>query len=104
MNNKCDCYHKKTKTRYVFHPITGQPIRHDIDVGVCWGTKEMDECSCNGDKTKCNFYSEVREKAMRIEHIKDAISYFKYGISHDIYKEPVTTYAKLAIEALGKEL
>lgn len=29
-----------------------------------------------------------------------AIEHFSYGISHDIYSEPVTTYARLAVEAL----
>ena len=32
-----------------------------------------------------------------------AIEHFKYGISHDIFKEPVTSYAKMAVEALEKE-
>lgn len=41
---------------------------------------------------------DVREKL-----VKQAISYFWYGVSHDIFSEPVTTYAKLAIEALEKE-
>ena len=35
--------------------------------------------------------------------VKQAISHFRYGVSHDIFSEPVTTYAKLAIEALKKE-
>jgi len=35
--------------------------------------------------------------------IKQAISHFRYGVSHNIFSEPVTTYAKLAIEALEKE-
>ena len=35
--------------------------------------------------------------------VKKAISHFWYGVSHDIFSEPVTTYAKLAIEALEKE-
>ena len=35
--------------------------------------------------------------------VKQAISHFSYGVSHDIFSEPVTTYAKLAIEALKKE-
>lgn len=35
---------------------------------------------------------------------KDAIEHFKYGISHDIFSEPVTSYAKLAVEALGKQI
>jgi hypothetical protein len=41
---------------------------------------------------------DVREKL-----VKQAISHFWYGVSHDIFSEPVTTYAKLAIEALKKE-
>lgn len=23
---------------------------------ICYGTKEREECSCGGDKNKCNFY------------------------------------------------
>lgn len=34
----CDCYHV------------------DSDIPRCYGTKEMDICSCNGDKNKCDFY------------------------------------------------
>ena len=41
---------------------------------------------------------DVREKL-----VKQAISHFRHGVSHDIFSEPVTTYAKLAIEALEKE-
>ena len=41
---------------------------------------------------------DVREKM-----VKQAISHFWYGVSHDIFNEPVTTYAKLAIDALEKE-
>lgn len=65
MRNKCDCYHMQKERRYTYHPLTGQPIEHDVEVGVCWGTKERDECSCGGDKAKCDFYSEVREKAKK---------------------------------------
>jgi len=39
-----------------------------------------------------------------IELKKKAIAHFKYGISHDIYSEPVLSYAKLAVEALGKQI
>lgn len=39
----CDCLHKECgKT-------------------VCYGTKEREQCSCGGDKSKCNFYSEYRK-------------------------------------------
>lgn len=32
--------------------------------------------------------------------VSEAISYFKYGVAHDIFAEPVTTYANLAAAAL----
>ena len=102
MKNKCDCYHEQTKKLYTYHPVTGQPVAHDVDVGVCWGTREQDECSCGGCEAKCDFYPEVREKALKRITIEDAINHFKYGISHDIFSEPVTSYAKLAVEALEK--
>ena len=41
---------------------------------------------------------DVKEKL-----VEQAIAHFWYGVSHDIFSEPVTTYAKLAIEALKKE-
>ena len=31
----------------------------------CWGTRERDECSCDGDRTKCDFYPEIREKVLK---------------------------------------
>lgn len=38
---------------------------HHVEYGkqVCWGTKEMEECSCGGDESKCNFYPDKRVKA-----------------------------------------
>ena len=36
--------------------------------------------------------------------IQEAINHFKYGISHDIFKEPVVSYAKLAVKALEKQI
>lgn len=35
--------------------------------------------------------------------IEQAIAHYKHGITHDIFSEPVTTYAKLAIKALEKQ-
>lgn len=34
---------------------------------VCYGTKEMEECSCGGDESKCNFYPEKRKQKMANE-------------------------------------
>lgn len=63
MKNKCNCYHIEKTTRYTYHPLTGCPIAHVIDVGVCWGTKERDACDCGGDPVKCDFYPQVRKNA-----------------------------------------
>lgn len=35
---------------------------------------------------------------------EEAIRHYRYGITHDIFSEPVTTYAKLSIEALEKQI
>ena len=101
---KCDSYHLQPKTKYTYHPLTGTPIAHDIKVGVCWGTKECDECGCGGDMTRCDFYSDVRKRGRECIKLEDAIRHFKYGINHDIYSEPVTTYVKMAVKALEKQL
>lgn len=104
MNNKCNCYNVIQKRKYAYHPHTGERIAHDVNVAVCNGTKEQEECSCNGDRCKCDFYPEVREKAKQNITFENAIAHFKYGISHDIFKEPVTTYSKMAVEALEKQI
>ena len=36
--------------------------------------------------------------------VRQAISHFSYGILHDIFSKPVITYAKLAVEALEKQV
>ena len=56
MKKKCDCYHTQRKLIYGYYPL---------DEGVCWGTKEKEPCSCDGDMDKCDFYPEVREKAIQ---------------------------------------
>ena len=101
---KCDSYHLQPKIRYTYDPLTGSPIAHDIKVGVCWGTKECEECNCGGYMTQCDFYPEVRKRGRDSIKIEDAIQHFKYGISHDIYSEPATSYVRLAIKALEKQL
>lgn len=62
---KCDCYHIQPTIKYRYNPTTSAPIPFTAQEGVCWGTKEMDICSCGGDKTKCDFYPEVREKTLQ---------------------------------------
>lgn len=58
---ECDCY---IEERYPkdYTPLTFAEYR---TVSMCYGTKERDRCSCGGDRTKCDFYPEVREKARK---------------------------------------
>lgn len=46
---KCGCYHDYNGSGY----------------GVCYGTRECDPCSCEGDMSKCNFYPENIKKAKK---------------------------------------
>lgn len=61
---KCECYHENMRKAPRYDVFTGL-YRGSVDekYAVCWGTKECEECSCGGDKTKCSFYPEVRKKA-----------------------------------------
>ena len=35
-----------------------------VGYNYCSGTKECDACSCGGDKTKCDFYPDIKRKAI----------------------------------------
>ena len=63
---KCDCY-------CVEEQIIGWHTPVDPKIKIvhkCHGTRERDECSCGGDRTKCDFYPEVREKALKEQEPK----------------------------------
>lgn len=53
----CNCY-DETEIVYNFFGVKQPRIIHR-----CLGTKECDECSCGGNRAKCDFYPEIREKA-----------------------------------------
>lgn len=42
-STKCSCYHEEYGKK------------------VCWGTREKDECNCNGFTKYCDFYPEKRQ-------------------------------------------
>ena len=65
---------------------------------VCIGVKEPFVIS--DIEHECTEYPERRDKIS----IEGAIAHFKYGITHDIFSEPVTSYAKMAVEALEKQI
>ena len=49
---KCDCFCKEQRIKGWINSAT--PITEPIT--VCNGTRERDECTCGGDKSKCDFY------------------------------------------------
>lgn len=63
--NKCDKYHTLDRLKYTYNPLTGAPVAHTVTVGVCWGTKEQEECTCDGNCANCDFYPEVRTRVKR---------------------------------------
>ena len=57
-SGSCNCYsHLKNDSR-----------------GYCWGTKDMEVCTCGGDKTKCDFYPDVKLKAQK-EKIESSLDW-----------------------------
>lgn len=65
---KYNCWEEVTKY------VTGTNCSYCQQVQICNGTKEREECSCNGDKSKCNFYPENRKekKMTTLEMMKQA--------------------------------
>ena len=49
---ECDCYRQ-----YI--------DRLGKSFGRCLGTKEIEQCDCGGDESKCDFYSERRKKSKK---------------------------------------
>lgn len=66
----CKGYHEATETKYltefeqgVYFAKTGKLISSvKVQVGYCWGTKNVEECHCGGDENKCDFYEHIRRK------------------------------------------
>lgn len=58
---RCDCYIEDRQ--FVDYTPLMKPLYKTVS--LCLGTKEQDQCSCGGDRTKCDFYPEVREKAKK---------------------------------------
>ena len=69
--NKCDCYRTRIERHYFSDYEKGYaaaqgtllPDYEDICKSACLGTKEVDYCSCDGDRSKCDFYENVRQAA-----------------------------------------
>lgn len=62
--NKCDNYCEDIRKVPRYSQYNGSYIGSVIEkYGYCNGTRERDECSCCGNRAKCDFYPEVREKS-----------------------------------------
>ena len=71
--NKCKYYRTRIERHYFSDYEKGYaaaqgkllPDYEDICRGACLGTKEVDYCSCDGDRSKCDFYENARLAAQR---------------------------------------
>ncbi len=69
---------------------------------VCIGVKVPFVIS-NYPDAECTEYPEYKDNIGNIS-IESAINHFNHGVTHDIFREPVTSYAKMAVEALEKQI
>lgn len=67
----CKNYELYDRYTFTYDTYTGARIPHKVTVGVCLGTKEQDECSCEGNRCNCDFYTDVREKAKQQKREED---------------------------------
>lgn len=66
---KCDCYSEGIKAEPRYSQYTGDYVGSvDVKYEYCAGTKELDECSCGGDRTKCDFYPDIRDEDIKEEN------------------------------------
>lgn len=79
--NKCSSYHTQNKRKWIYDVYSGNCMGwEDIIVGICWGTKECEECYCEGDRSKCDFYDYIKEDAKKEKlefKIQEAINFLK---------------------------
>lgn len=69
---KCNCYCVGIRPEPRYNQYTRDYVGSvDVKYEYCAGTKQQDECSCGGDRTKCDFYPEIREKAVKEEKFID---------------------------------
>lgn len=54
---KCECWGIRGVCRYTPNGYVKERIP------ICYGTKEREQCICNGDPERCDFYSDIRAKA-----------------------------------------
>lgn len=53
----CKCWEKEEVIMGYYHDYPMKKVKQ-----ICNGTREREECSCDGNKSKCNFYPEKRKE------------------------------------------
>lgn len=76
---KCDCYHTRESAG-------------DVIYGFCSGTKECEICSCKGETSRCDFYSEKREKTNKM--LNTAEMWLEAQKTGKVYKYGDSKYSK----------
>lgn len=57
------------------------------EIGLCWGTRERDACSCGGDKSKCDFYPTIHSDEKKPLTNADRIRAMTYEELADYFSE-----------------
>ncbi len=94
---KCSSYHITEGTRYltefeqgVRFAKTGKRItKEKVKVAYCWGTKDCQECKCEGDRRKCDFYPENRKPENVAKYEKEHAPKFGEWISVEDELPPI---------------
>ena len=94
---KCECYRITEETRYltdfeqgIIFAKTGKRIsKEKVKVAHCWGTKECEECKCEGDRRKCDFYPENRKPENAAKYEKEHAPKFGKWISVEDELPPI---------------
>lgn len=87
---KCKCFW--TDSWHEFRWYDGDCLPVVIKKDVCNGTKEREECTCEGDPAKCNFYPEKRNAAKKkpssaaVTSVYYAHHQWKYGTKIEQYE------------------
>lgn len=84
--DKCECYKwgQRFECRYY---EDGRPFGIMVGYNYCTGTKECDACSCGGDRTKCDFYPDVKMKALyKLKGIKTNADRIRHMTNEELAK------------------
>lgn len=95
---ECDSYREGIKAEPRYNQYTGDYVGSvDVKYGYCTGTKELDECYCSGNRTKCDFYLDVREKAIKEANASFYCNYDGYAIGKidSNFGKTITIYAEM---------